>query len=491
MAELNFDDLIPKDGKGVSFDDLVPQAAPSQGVWDTIKTQAGNFGQAADDIARIVANHASLGYADKLASYMNGTPLEQERAASKAADDRAGWAGTAAGVLGSMGPWGAVSKGLGAAGMASPYLNAAATGAITGTGDAAGNDRNLLEGAGIGAASGIAGNALAKGLTGAVDKVAGAFNKAPSVMSSADLQAAKSAAYKTADEAGGWVNQSAMQRLVDALRGNASEVAATPRLQPYAFGAINEANNIAKAPNVTMQGLDTLRKVAGRAYDSQLPGDSALGRTMKGTIDDFTANLKPGDYIEGMGDPAVANAAYGRARELATRAFKDQELNDAVKHAELVAMSTGSGGNVNNATRQAARRLYENGTAWTPDEKAALERVIQGTPWSNTSRLLGKMSPEGNGLMMALGTGATLASHGASVAPAMAGGFISKRIADALTQRNVSKLGELIRAGGDASALQAPPNAVQLAAQKSREALARALMGGGVSYGVPALAEQQ
>jgi hypothetical protein len=80
--------------------------------------------QAADDTARLVANGATLGFADKLAAAVPAafgsgdyaSNLAAERAASQAAADRAGWAGTADSLLGMAAPAGAIGKGVAAVG---------------------------------------------------------------------------------------------------------------------------------------------------------------------------------------------------------------------------------------------------------------------------------------------------------------------------------------------------------------------------------------
>lgn len=60
--------------------------------------------QAADDVARMGANGITLGGADKLAAYMNGTPEEAERAKTDDAVSRAGAAALAAKIVGTMAP---------------------------------------------------------------------------------------------------------------------------------------------------------------------------------------------------------------------------------------------------------------------------------------------------------------------------------------------------------------------------------------------------
>jgi hypothetical protein len=135
----------------------------------------------ANDIARNVANGASLGFADKLAAggdAMLGsgdyaTNLAAQRAQSQAAMARQGVAGNAEQIAGMLAPAGAIGKaaaGLGALAdgvplvgrvLGNPFVQAAATGAGVGAGDAAGHDTDLLRGALTGAASGVVGKGLA------------------------------------------------------------------------------------------------------------------------------------------------------------------------------------------------------------------------------------------------------------------------------------------------------------------------------------------
>lgn len=463
------------------------QAQPqSQGMWDTIKEQGGRAAQAADDVVRLMANGATGGYADKIAAYMNGGQVDQERALTDAAQDRAGIAGHAASLIGSLGPSGAISKGLGVAGVTAPYVNALGTGAIMGAGDAMGHDTDPLTGAAIGAGAGVAGQAVANALTGTVGKIAGAFNKKPSVPTSDDLSLAVSDAYARADAAGGIVNASATQRLADALRGRAADFGYDPAMQPMT-GAFLRRMEDYEGQNLTMKGLDTLRKIAGRTYEGG-PSDKALGGQMKSEIDRFASGLGHGDVMPGAGDAQGAAQAFSDARSVAARSFKDQDLQAALESAKLRAASTGSGGNSDNATRQNVRRLLESNTAWTPDERAALETIAKGTPLSNSLRLAGKASPEGNGLSMMLHLGAVLPSGGMSL-PVAAAGAASKRIADAMTERAAQRAGDIIRSGGNASALQPAPNAVQQLAESQRDLLARALMGGTIGYALPAIAQ--
>ena len=499
MANLSFDDLIPASGgKSLSFDDLIPQAPPSVPV---NAREAYNqlpwyqqAAQAADDTIRNIANGASFGYADKLAGYMNGDGTEAERAKSQAAMDRAGSAGTAANIVGAVAaPVGIAGQGatlagrLGTGAMQGIPGLAARSGlmAVEGAGygglTAAGNDQNVGEGAGYGLLGGAAGNIVGEGLSAGVGKIAGMFNAKPAIPSIDDLSAAQKAAYARADQAGVAYTPQAVDKINSQVMGGLSDIGYDPALMPGASVAVNRLADL-QGQNVTLTGLDTVRKIASNGFiPGNKPNNLAVSKVI-GAIDDVMGNANTGDVL--MGDAQGGAQALKEARSLSSTILKSNRVEDAVSKADLRAASTGSGGNVDNATRQNLRRLLENPRGFTPDEQQALTTAVRGTPTQNALRLAGKLSPSGNGLMAALGVG------GAMVNPAVGalslGGMGAKAIADKTTQANVQKLVDIIRAGGSRAATEAAPNTVQRLAQTKREAIARILMGiGSYNAGTP------
>ena len=484
-----FDDLIPKQPGGLSFDDLVPQKAAPQSMWDRIKAGAGNAAQAADDVARLIASGATLGFSDKAAGYLGGEGTEAERAKTQSARDRAGVPGMFAEAGGALAPAAPIARGVGAVAgflpraLGGAYTQAGATGAALGAGSALGNDTDVATGAAIGAGAGVAGQGLANALMGGVGKLAGAFNKKPEIPTPQGIKQAAQSAYQAADDAGVIVRPEAVSGLRQRVEGKLADLGWTPEGAPQLLGSLRRMNAM-DGENVTLKGLDKLRSIASEASAAPDPfARKAAGRIV-GEIDDFLANLKPTDVLTGNANAGVG--ALKEARELWTRNVKGQKLAEALGSADLRAASTGSGGNLDNATRQNVRRLLERGRNWTPDERAALEEVVRGTPSQNALRLVGKLSPSGNGLMAALGVGATAANPAMAIAPIA--GMGAKAASDRMTQNNVKKLAEIIAVGGSRSATEAAPNAVQRLTQSERERLARLLMGVGVTSG-PALTQ--
>jgi len=206
---------------------------------------------------------------------------------------------------------------------------------------------------------------------------------------------------------------------------------------------------------VSLTQLDKLRSQVGEVLGKGSDAEARIGGLIRSKIDDF---------IDASGAPELRNA-----RAANTRYRKVADIDDAMESAAVQAGSTYSGGNINNATRQKLRPYIDPKSSQrirnlTPDEQNALRRVVVGTPGQNVLRQVGKLSPEGNGLMqtvhalmLAGGFKTGGVSAGASAAMAVSGA-ISKRVADRQTAKNVDRLVQLIASG----AKEAPQARVQL-----------------------------
>jgi hypothetical protein len=463
----------------------VPAAAQSEQPWYS------QLGQAADDVLRIGSNAITFGFRDKLAPYATGRTADEERGMTQAARDRAGTAGFATELLaGAAVPIGAARAGMtamnavpaglsGAKGLAARTGAMAADGSLYGAATAAGNDQDILSGMGMGAAAGAAGSLAGETLSAGIGKVAGAFNKKPAIPTAGDIDSMKRAAYKAADDAGVIFTPNAVNRVQAKVNANLADFGYDPELQPGVAVVLRRLDML-KGQNVTLGGLDTIRKVASNGY---VPGNKSNNKAIADiidAIDDVIGRPAKGDVL--MGDAARGIPALKMARQLAARSAKLEKVTDAVQKADLRAASTGSGGNADNATRQNLRRILEKPRGFTADEKAALESVVRGTSGQNALRLAGKLSPSGSGLMAALGVGGAMVNP--MIGALSLGGMGAKAAADSMTGRNVQELAKIIAAGGSRAATQAPPNAVQALAQSKRDAIARALMGIGVQQTV-------
>lgn len=447
----------------------------------------GKAAQAADDTARFLANGMTLGYADKIAGYLGGEGTEAERAKTAAAQERAGTAGTAAEIVGSLAPVSAMARtgataasliprGVtgGKAFLARLLASGADAGAI-GAVQATGHDQDPLTGAGIGVASGIGGQAVGEVLSAGLSKAAGLFNKKPAILHGDELKQAGQQAYNRAEQAGVIFRPEAVDRLRQGVYDDFAQFGYHPKNQPGAAVAYDELARLAEGGNVSLKGLDTARKVAQGGFSPTNPSNNALLGKVTDRIDEFAANAGPNDVL--TGDAAAASSALKEGRDYWQRFRKLEKVDELLGKAGLQAGSTGSGGNVENATRQQLKRLLTDKKLMrglTADEKEAIRKTVLGTPTQNALRLAGKLSPQGNGLMLALGGAGSVAAPQIAL-PAMAVGYGSKKIAEALTRKNTGNLKDLIAVGGKKSTLAGPKNAVQRLAESKRDAIARLL----------------
>ncbi len=462
---------------------------PAQGQYEQMPAWQKPL-QAADDIARLMAGGASMGFADKLAAGGDPQALEDERAKTAAAADRAGWAGTTAEVTGAVAtPLAAARKGMtlvgegaraipGVKGLLARTGLMGLEGAGYGTVNAAGHDQDLLRGAVTGGILGSAGNAAGEGIASLFKGVGQMLAKPPPRQTVADLKSAGNAAYKASEDAGVIIKPQGMQSLRDNIVKDFTEHGFLPANEPGAAAVLSELEKQVGG-NVTLKGLDSVRKMAGNAH---IPGNNSNNKLigqMVSRIDELIASKDPA-LMAGV-DTAAGSKAIAEARDQWHRARKLETVEKLVKRGELVAGSTGSGGNVENATRQQVRKILTDeskGRGFTAEEKALAEKAVLGSNGQNMLRLAGKLAPTGNGLNLMLHLLGASQSGGATI-PLAIGGIGAKKLAEALTGRNVEKFADLVARGGKEPVI--PEHALERLSRTQKDALAGALMGGSIA----------
>jgi hypothetical protein len=433
--------------------------------------------QTADDSMRLLASGGSFGFADKLAGYMSGEGTEAERVKTNASRDRQGLRGVATEALGSIVPVSAITKAgvtaMNLPGWTGKILGPGIDGAAYGTLFAAGNDQDIAKGAGIGAGFGVLGQAVGAG----VKKGYQAFNK-PAVPSLDDLVTQKNAAYGTVDASGA---QYTPQQLAGLKQGIADDMAAGrmhPAINPK-VSAVNDiiADDLAKGP-MTISDLDRTRQVVGNKVFQNAPtaDDARLGGQMLQNFDEFIDATPP--WVGG--DNTAAVAALKKARELNRRVEKTRLIEEALTKADRQAAVTGSGGNIDNATRQKFNSILNNkrlSRNFTTEEKAMMDRLARGTEVGNKLRLAGKLSPQGSGLMAALGIGGAMTNPILGI-PALVG-IGAKAGADRTTRKMADALLNSVKTGGAYKVPDMPP-----AAKAKLDAMIKALVVSGTAGAV-------
>jgi hypothetical protein len=180
--------------------------------------------------------------------------------------------------------------------------------------------------------------------------------------------------------------------------------------------------------------LDKIRQGLWKKYTKT--GEMGI----KNIIDELDATI---DNVMGT------NPALKQARLANMRYKKAELLDDAFNKADLQTSGSGSGGNIQNKFRQAVTRILGSKDArfFSKEEVSAMENFVRGSFDENTMRLIGKLSPSGNGLMAALNLGAVVTN------PAMIGvtlaGVGAKAVAD---RRAIQGAGDLITMLGTGTA---------------------------------------
>ena len=285
-----------------------------------------------------------------------------------------------------------------------------------------------------------------------------------------ELRAAKSAAYQQADELGVVYPAEAYDQLVSKLQSAAERASLVPERHGNPASVLGDFIKRQGQPH-TLTELDNLRQVIVRdLMQSPQGSDRAFGRIFADEVDDFIAKIEPqvlppkgpqvsigGGPMSGMYDtPAQLTASQAiTAARRANQIYKKTETFDkALYKADLNAASSGSGGNLNNTTRQQMKAILTNDAKrrqFSAAELEAMEKVVRQGPVENALRAVGKVAPGGNGLMTALNIGAVATNPVMAAVPIA--GSAAKFIADRGTVNGGKAVRAMIANGGKASAV--------------------------------------
>lgn len=442
----------PAPPEGMVFDPKTGRMIDTAAREEVMRRQGGDSrvvgalkrtGRVADDAFRGAADIVTFGTADEISAGLGSATgiggeagdYEGNLEAQRQRDAEGGAARFAGQMAGAFALPGAAARTVGGA-----ALQSAGMGAAYGFGSGEGGGVERLKNAGYGAAVGGAVGGTVRGITNAF------ANRAVrrAIPSNDELRKAATTAYNKADAAGVIVKPSGMRRLSQEITADLAEFGYDPALQPGVATVINRINALSDQ-NVTLKGLDIVRRVAANAAKLRdNPSQQAIASRVIDKLDEFIETLPDQDVLAGNAKNGAQ--ALREARDLWSRLRRSEMVDTAAAKAELRAASTGSGGNVDNVTRQNVRRLLENPRGMTKAERAAAERVVRGTKGQSALRLAGKLSPQGNGLMAALGVGGAMVNPAYGI-PSLIG-LAAKAVADRKTIANVRRLSELIRSGG-------------------------------------------
>ncbi|MEW9535714.1 hypothetical protein MRBLRC7O_000924 [Agrobacterium radiobacter] len=309
----------------------------------------------------------------------------------------------------------------------------------------------------------------------------------PAVPSADDLYSAADDAYTAMRNSGVAYSGDAVRDFASSLKSGLDTEGFIAKVTPKTQSILDDLANPPEGAIADIQGLQAARKAFGRiAQNFNEPEEQAAAvRAIRG-LDEFIGTDNPAAVVAGTASDAAnalktANANFASAK-------RSDLLTGVERAADLRAAASNSGANTGNAIRQrvASALLKPKEIAgYSPDEIAALEKIVTGTPAQNATRYVGNMLGGGGGmgqmLTTAIGAGGGAAAGGGvgaaiGAAAPIAVGSGSKMISNALTRKALQTADEAVRSHSplyEALKANAP---LEVFRQARAERLLRALM---------------
>jgi hypothetical protein len=329
---------------------------------------------------------------------------------------------------------------------------------LKGRGKSAGVADNVSRSPPVGRAAGVASAETPAAPAAATGRPAGLGTVLRDAPTKEALKKASTAAYKRAEDAGAIISRESFTKAQETIGAMLEKEGIDPTLHPSTTAALKRIQ--AESGPITLEKLETLRRIAKDAEASLSPADKRLAAKTVETIDRYADTLGAKDLNAGSTE---AVAALKEARGLYSRARKADTLDELMERAEISAPNFSASG-MENAIRTEFRALAKNSRRmrmFTAEERAAIKKVAMGGPVENALRMLGKFAPTGV-VSTALSTGAGFMAGGpvgAAALPAIGGA--ARYGAAKMTMRNAARANELVRRGPNALATAAPRNALR------------------------------
>lgn len=264
----------------------------------------------------------------------------------------------------------------------------------------------------------------------AASRVFNKDNKAPTLE---ELRAAKNEAYASVDSKQTVFNPNDIDTFASRARDVINELDYVDEADP-AVRAVLQMIDKRKGQDMTLGQMDSFRQALYRRKASSRDDEKLMIQNVIDEMDELVVNKMGTD--ESLKTARFLNSQYKKA----------ETLENALEAAKRQAASTGSGGNVENLFRQSVNRILKNPKQmrfFSPTEREAMEQFVQGDLAQNTLRQIGKLSPTGNGLMLALNLGA--AAYNPAMLAATASGAGAKSLADARARREAQRVVDLMK----------------------------------------------
>ncbi|MCZ7855999.1 hypothetical protein O9X81_05180 [Agrobacterium salinitolerans] len=312
----------------------------------------------------------------------------------------------------------------------------------------------------------------------------------PPVPSADDLYGAADDAYNAMRNSGVAYSGDAVRDFATGLKSGLDTEGFIAKVTPKTQSILDDLANPPEGAIADIQGLQAARKAFGRiSQNFNEPEEQAAAvRAIRG-LDDFIGTDNPAAVVAGTASDAAnalktANANFAAAK-------RSDLLTGVERAADLRAAAANSGANTGNAIRQriASALLKPKDIAgYSPEEVAALEKIVTGTPAQNATRYVGNLLGGGGGMGQMLTTAAGAGAGGiaggglgaaAGAALPIAVGSTSKSISNMLTRRALGAADEMVRARSPLYQTMKDSAPLEVVRQARAEQLIRALLMGG------------
>ena len=320
----------------------------------------------------------------------------------------------------------------------------------------------LAEGTPLEGAARIAG-ALSTGVGSAVAKNMKAVSEAKALIPTVEgIKAQASNLYDAADKAGLIIGAKKFRQGAVDLRNTLANEGIDKDLHPAAFSAMNRILNT--KGNVTLKGVETLRRIASDASTTINKADRRMARIVVDHVDDFVKGLKANDTM-GV-DPTSATQMLSNARELWSKAAKADTIEALIGKAKNNANGVLG---FEDAVRGQFRKLVNNERGmrrYSAAEQEAIKKVAKGEPIQNIQRLIGKLAPT-NPLTVFGSLGAS--AFNPAILSVPAAGAVGKIASTMTAAKNANAASQLVRGAKAAKTVPVLDRRALLAAQMANQ----------------------
>jgi hypothetical protein len=301
-----------------------------------------------------------------------------------------------------------------------------------------------------------------------------------------ELRAAASSGYDQVRDMGVDYNAHSVQGLAQTIQTNLEQDGILPELAPKSFSVLQKLQSAPEGSIAPLSGLEAARRAFGNAgKDFTNPTDQLAAQRAREGLDGFILSADPATVAAGPAQDAAKVLADARGNYAA--ASRSDQLTGVQEAAELRAAAANSGQNTGNAIRQRIASLLlkpKDAAGYTDEEIGLLNNVARGSTSANATRFVGNLLGGGGGL------GAAVTGGGGALAGAMAGsplltaagaalptvGVAAKAISRVLTERALEQA-DLATRGRSPLAQSAKASAPRVpAAPEKSAALIRALL---------------